>query len=276
MMRRQRHAAWLVFAAAALAAAVSPQKVQLVFAGVAIGLVGMAHGASDLAIVQPKKQRLFLACYGLVIVLCLVWWHQSPAWALPGFLVASALHFGWEDAPDGALLERIGRGISLIATPAVCYHSEYRAILTAAGLAPAARDLLPVALAVTGAIAASGLLIMGALRGNAPLLAGTAALLLLPPFVGFSTGFLLLHALPQTEQRRRQLGCADYADYLRVTWPVLTSAIALAAMAAWVTFPTESGGVRALFAVLAALAIPHLLVTPWFASPLAPPHGETH
>ncbi|MCE0491912.1 beta-carotene 15,15'-dioxygenase, Brp/Blh family [Pantoea sp. Mb-10] len=275
MMRPQRHAAQLLLAAAALAAAVSPLVVQLVFAVVAIGGIGMAHGASDLAIVQPHKQRLFLACYGLAIVLCLVWWHQSPAWALPGFLIASALHFGWEDAPDGPLLERIGRGISLIATPAVCYHSEYRAILSAAGLAPAARDLLTTTLAAAGAVAASGLLIMGAVRGNKSLLAGTAALLLLPPFVGFSTGFLLLHALPQTEQRRRQLGCASYAEYLRATWPVLMAAIALAAMAAWITLPAGSGEVRPLFAALAALAIPHLLVTPWFAPTLAPPPGGT-
>lgn len=260
----QQRAGWGMLWGAALAASFSPPVCQLLFAVIAIGVIGMAHGASDLAIVRPERQPLFLIGYGVAMVLCLIWWHISPALALPGFLLASALHFALEDAPDGSLPERLARGISLIATPATLHAAGWRTILQSAGLDAAALDALTTAMALAGGATAAALLIVGVTQRNWRLIAGTLALLLLPPFVGFSMGFLILHALPQTAQRRERLGCTGYMAYLRATWPVLLSALALAAITVCMMQPGDTQGIRSLFAALAALAIPHLLITPWF------------
>ena len=39
-------------------------------------------------------------------------------------------------------------------------------------------------------------------RRDRHLAGGVAALLLMPPLIGFTLGFLILHALPQTTERR--------------------------------------------------------------------------
>lgn len=261
----QLSAGWLVIWGAALAASFSPLPVQVLFAIIAIGVIGMAHGASDLAIVNSKRQLPFLAVYGLVIVLCLLWWHRAPAVALPGFLIASAIHFALEDAQEGTIGERIARGVSLITTPAALHFTEFNTILQQAGAATPSVTL-SVIMVTAGAVSAIGLLVAGVIRRDYQLLSGTLALLILPPFVGFSMGFLILHALPQTRQRRDQLGYTCYSAYLRATWPVLVAAILLAALTTMMMLPEDAAGIRSLFAALAALAIPHLLITPWFES----------
>jgi len=265
-MTGQVRSGWAALWGAALAASFSPLAGQVLFATVAIGLIGMAHGASDLDIVKRKRQFSFLAAYGLVIVLCLFWWHGAPALALPVFLLASAVHFALEDAPHGGSIERLARGISMIASPATLHLQAFGTILHEAGLGFPLPAPLAISIALIGGIAASGLIAVGLLRRDRRLVTGTLALLLLPPFVGFSMGFLILHALPQTRQRRDRLGCKSYTGYLRATWPVLTAAILLAAGTIVMMHPTDKAGIQSLFAALAALAIPHMLITPWFES----------
>ncbi|MEZ3498546.1 Brp/Blh family beta-carotene 15,15'-dioxygenase [Pantoea sp. KPR_PJ] len=258
---------WTGLWGAALAASFSPLSGQLLFAIVATGMIGMAHGASDLAVVRQARQLPFLALYGLVMVFCLLWWHTSPSMALPLFLLASAVHFALEDAPQGGAMERLTRGVSMIATPAALHAGEYNIILHQAGLAASAPGALAWGIAITGGACATGLIAVGLRRCDRRLLAGTLALLILPPFVGFSMGFLILHALPQTRLRRDRLGCASYTGYLRATWPVLTAAILLATAIVVIMLPADKAGIQSLFAALAALAVPHMLITPWFEPP---------
>lgn len=255
---------WSMFAAAAVAAAFCPLPVQLAFAVVAIGVVGMAHGASDLAIVSVPRRPMFLGWYAAVASVCLAWWLTEPAIALPAFLLASAIHFGLEDAPAGAGIERIARGVSLVATPAVLHAARLGEILRLGGVAPAFVPVMVGAMAILGAGAAAVLMMMAVGRGDRRLLGGTAAVLVLPPLTGFSVAFLVLHALPQTEARRRQLGCVDHVAYLRATWPILLAAMVLAGAIGALVWRIDPSGVRSLFTAIAALAMPHLLVTPWF------------
>lgn len=260
---------WIALWGAALAAAFSPLSTQVLFAVIAIGIIGMAHGASDLDVVQRPRRLPFLALYGAVIALCLLWWHSAPALALPGFLIASGVHFALEDAPHGGLTERLARGITMIAAPATLHLPAFRSILHQAGLASVMPGSVTAALAILGGIGALGLTLTGFLRRDGSLVAGILALLLLPPFVGFSMGFLILHALPQTRQRRDQLDCSTYSGYLHLTWPILTAAILLASSITLMMLPDDAAGIRSLFAALAALALPHMLITPWFESPHA-------
>ncbi|GAA0662423.1 Brp/Blh family beta-carotene 15,15'-dioxygenase [Sphingomonas insulae] len=253
---------WGVLLAVAAAAAFGGLAVQLAFAVVAIGVVGMAHGASDLAIVAPARRASFIALYGLVGATCLWWWVADPAIALPAFLIASAVHFGLEDAPEDRPLERVARGISLVATPATLHMEALADILRLAGTTSAMA--MAAAMAVAGGAAATWLLVCGLRCRDTRLLAGTVALIVLPPLVGFSVGFLILHAVPQTVERRARLGCATTAAYLRATAPVLVAALFLVVLAGGLLLRWDPSGVRPLFAGIAALAVPHLLVTPWF------------
>jgi len=124
---------WSLLLGAAAAASFSALTVQLAFAVMAIGLIGMAHGASDLAIVEPRQRPLFVALYVFVGAVCLCWWVIDPAVALPAFLIASAVHFGVEDAPADRPLERVARGTSLVATPATFHATNLTDILRLGG-----------------------------------------------------------------------------------------------------------------------------------------------
>ena len=255
---------WSLLLGAAAAASFSALTVQLAFAVMAIGLIGMAHGASDLAIIEPRQRPLFVALYVCVGAACLWWWIADPALALPAFLIASALHFGVEDAPADRPLERVARGTSLVATPATFHASNLTDILRLGGTSP---DVLPAmvsAMALSGAIAAAYLMVRASQRHDLRLLIGTMALVVLPPLVGFSVGFLVLHAEPQTVERRTQIGCATTGSYLRATAPILVAAILLATIIGVLLVHSDPSGVRPLFAGIAALAVPHLIVTPSF------------
>lgn len=264
-MRRSAPAiGWGLLAAAALAAAASPTLIQLGFAIVAIGVIGMAHGASDLAVVARSRRASFLALYAIVSLTCLLWWSVAPTIALPLFLIASAVHFAAEDSSGISRPYRCALGVGLITIPAVFHAQDYGALLSyAAGISIPAQIML--ALVVMGSSASILLLIRATRHRDMTLPIMIAALLILPPLIGFSLGFLVLHALPQTDTRRRMMGCGTYSAYLKVTGPILLAAILLAGVVAMIFVRLEPSGVRALFACIAALAMPHLLVTPMFS-----------
>ena len=255
---------WSVLSAAALVASFCALAIQLVFAAIAIGAIGMAHGASDLAIVEQRRRPAFLALYAAAFLLCLCWWITDPAVALPAFLMASAIHFGIEDAPGSRPFERIGRGISLVATPATFHAASLAGILEFAGISRTVLPFMVDTLVIAGGVAAAGLMIIGLARDDRRLLVGTSALLVLPPLVGFSVGFLILHAVPQTIERSLQLRCETIFAYFRATGPILVSAVILVAIVGGLLLRWDPSGVRSLFAGIAALAIPHLVVTPFF------------
>jgi Brp/Blh family beta-carotene 15,15'-monooxygenase len=257
------------FGAATLAASAAPLWGQLAFAALAIGAIGMVHGASDLALVKPDRRVSFLAAYGAVMVACLWWWLNDPALALPLFLLASAVHFALEDTGE-TTLERLALGGVLVTAPATFHPVGLAELLAAGGWDPAR---LPADVSIMRIVSAVcvGVVLQAALRRRDPRLAiGVAALLALPPLVGFSVGFLLLHALPQTGERRERLGCANDLAYLRSIAPVMLAASGVVAAVATVLLARDPTGVRALFAAIAALAMPHLLVTPWFDRAAAP------
>jgi beta-carotene 15,15'-dioxygenase len=255
--------ALVLLTAGAIATAPASLPVQLAFAAVGIGVVGMVHGAGDLAVVPPPRRPLFLALYLLVSLATLLWWTADPAVALPAFLLASAIHFTAEDAPHGALPERLARGVALVAAPATLHPVDYALLLGAGGASFRLAHLTPI-LAAAGGVAGVVLLALAWRRRDVTLAFGVAGLLLLPPLIGFTLGFLMLHALPQTAERRDRLGCATTLSYVRTVAPVFVAALLLAGLVAALLHGIDPSGVRSLFAGIAALAVPHLLVTPWF------------
>lgn len=265
----KRGIALLVVGGALVASAALP--VQLAFAILGIGVVGMVHGAGDLAVVPKGRWPLFLAAYGLVSLSTLIWWISDPAIALPAFLLASAIHFGIEDARDGTAAERVARGAALILAPAALHSANYASLLRLAGGSASTLAALTPMLAIIGGLAGTALLLLAWRRRDLHLALGTGALLLLPPLIGFTIGFLVLHALPQTTERRDRLGCNSTLVYLRTVMPIFVAAVLLAGIVAGLLLQFDPSGVRGLFAGIAALAVPHLLVTPWFEAHLPLP-----
>lgn len=257
----------LVVVGGALAAPAA-LPVQLAFAILGIGVVGMVHGAGDLAVVPKARWPLFLAAYALVSLATLLWWINDPAIALPVFLLASAFHFGIEDARDGTHAERLARGSALILTPAALHTGSYAGLLRLAGGSSSTLAALTPLLAIIGGLAGTALLLLAWRRRDMRLAVGISALLLLPPLIGFTIGFLVLHALPQTAERRDLLECSSTLDYLKTVMPIFVAAMLLAGLVAGLLLRLDPSGVRGLFAGIAALAVPHLLVTPWFEARL--------
>jgi len=266
MTRRAPALGWGLLFGAALIASFCSLTVQLAFAAVAVGIVGMMHGASDLEIIEHRRRPVFLALYVSALLVCLWWWIVDPAIALPAFLLASAVHFGLEDAPASRPFERMARGISLVATPATLHPASLTRILGSAGVQASSLPTVVSSLAIAGGIAGGCLAIIGVARHDRRLLVGTTALLVLPPLVGFSVGFLVLHAMPHTKERRDRLQCVTTTAYLRTTAPVLVAAVTLVGIVGGLLLRWDPSGMRSLFAGIAALAMPHLLVTPYFES----------
>ena len=218
--------------------------------------------------VHQKRRVSFLAAYGATILAVLLLWIVAPLAALIGFLGLSAIHFatdgraGDHKAGDWAL------GILLVAGPAVL-HRPVLARLFGSVLhhEPAAAGLALVLQAI--ALIALVPVVRGLFRGGRMLQStppqvatGLVAVLVLPPFVGFACGFVLLHARGQTRERQAELGCVDLASYLARIAPVMLGAFAVLAGLVWLLARAAFDDTAMLFACIAALAVPHMLVTP--------------
>ena len=243
--------------------------VQLCFAALGIGALGLAHGASDLEIVPPDRRATFLFVYGGTIIICLGWWVASPMMALTLFLLLSAIHFGLDDAPTDRPIERLARGVIMVAGPAILHRASLASILALAGGASATGLVAVMQVAGLLALAAIPILVLARWRSGERataiwLAVGSMMLVLLPPLVGFTLVFVLLHARAQTAKRMKELGCPDLWTYLKLVGPLLAGAAIVTGTVALIFNSGDTAGMRALFAAITALAVPHMLVTPIF------------
>ncbi|MDR6678194.1 beta-carotene 15,15'-dioxygenase, Brp/Blh family [Pseudomonas oryzihabitans] len=240
---------------------------QLAFALV-VGLgLGLLHGASDLCLVSPARRPVFLGCYLATALACLLCWQLAGALALALFLLLSAWHFAHEDELFAGWLTSLALGLFILGGPALL-HPAAVARLLALAMGPTASLALAqwlTWLLVLGGALSLPVLLLAAWQRRCPWLAVTLfAVVLAPPLVGFALGFYLLHAAPQTRVRQRLLGAASLKAYLWLTWPILLGAAVFTLAGGLVFLLQERTGIRALFAVLAAFAVPHMLVLPRF------------
>ncbi|KTT36653.1 hypothetical protein SB5_20770 [Pseudomonas oryzihabitans] len=252
---------------------------QLAFALV-VGLgLGLLHGASDLCLVSPARRPAFLGCYLATALACLLCWQLAGALALALFLLLSAWHFAHEDELFTGRLTSLALGLFIVGGPALLHPAAVARLL---GLAMGPAASLALAqwltwLLVLGGALSLPVLLLAAWQRRCPWLAVTLfAVVLAPPLVGFALGFYLLHAAPQTGVRQWLLGAASLKAYLWLTWPILLGAAVFTLAGGLVFLLQERTGIRALFAVLAAFAVPHMLVLPRFLAADAeaePPSG---
>ena len=254
---------------------------QIIALGLLVALLGLPHGTLDHRVASAlwplitlRDHAMFIAGYIGLAIAVVVLWIIAPGIALGAFLIYSALHFSDDWRAEVGLWQSLPLGISVIALPALVFQSDVAVLfgfLTAESTATLFAALLHKT--AIAAIFVSALCLVVNLR-RAPwvtveyaLLVATA--LITPPLLYFVVYFCLLHS------PRHFLLTADHLKLtplqaLRATWPILMSTLAMAALGALVlavlTPAFEPATLQIVFIGLAALTVPHMLLTAVFRS----------
>jgi Brp/Blh family beta-carotene 15,15'-monooxygenase len=252
----------------------------LTVASLCILTFGFPHGAFDLALIRSDWDRIgggaILPMYiGAAASMAALWW-AAPVLALAVFLAIAIIHFSedWDDT--GSTFLSTGVALALIAAPALLHRVEVADIfvaLTGTRQASLLADGLlfsaPVGLAV--AVAAILALCLERRFGTAASAATSlAALICLPPAVGFAVFFCAFHSPRHLGQAVRTLGLTRSSQWIRIAAPTMMGALALVAVLYTVRqqLPTGLGLTSTTFMALSILTIPHMLV-PRLAAALA-------
>lgn len=299
--RGQTHMRWasvvtvLACASAAWLPDLSLER-QMVFVGLAVGLLGFPHGALDPLVdairgAERGRHRLlrFLAWYSAAALAVVLLWAVSAPLGLALFLGTSALHFGLGDAPLARgqsawrrWLRVVAHGAAPIILPAAMHAGDVSEVfgwllsVPGASLEPWITDARPWVLAGW-----SGCVVAGysgsetsatALRlGLLELLLLAVAFVVLPPLLSFAVYFCAWHSVRHLITVDAVLGRDLRARGLVVGLGVLAATgvmLSLGHLAASDQASIESLA-RTLFVALAALTPPHMLVTSALAQRVA-------
>ncbi len=272
--------AWVVLLAGAaltLSAALSPGA-QHVCALAAIVVLGVPHGALDgeaaRAVLRPRFGRAWFPVFSLpylaLSALVLLAWHGAPGPTLAAFLLASAWHFGTEEAGVGNGLDVIVRGGLPIAMPTLAHPEATAAVFqTVAGTPlPQLPDWLWAAAMAWLALAAVWVG-HAALRRRGRLLAvpGLLAVMfaVLPPLTAFAIYFVGVHAPAHTAALIRSPVRAPRVRDIRSATVLALPITALTLLIGAALWPLYGGAAPdRLLALtiqgLAALTLPHMLL----------------
>lgn len=290
-LRRQSALATAAFAVFCLLALLGLQfdlGAQMAILLVGIVLVGFPHGAFDHLVAQPVLQPRLGRCWWLPFLLgylgltgvVLFAWMIAPAATLALFLAGSVLHFGLGDTEDGLVPERVPRWLGVLTYGAIpvllpiALQPEAAAPVLAA---MAEWDLSVMEHRLGQAIwllplwgsAFAWMLVAAGREGRGVLerLATVAGFVLLPPLLAFGLYFAFGHSM------RHVLRLGAWRDGNRPTaavrWVVgimlPASAICAAGLAGlWMLDADATTGLLApAFRIIAALTLPHMIVTSW-------------
>ena len=254
---------------------------QIIALGPLVAALGLPHGALDHRVATAlwplntlRHHAMFIAGYIGLAIAVLALWIIAPSIALAAFLIYSALHFSDDWRADLGLWQSLPLGISVIALPALVFQSDV-AVLFGFLIAEPAATLFAALLHKTAiaAIIASALCLVVNLRA-APwvmveyaLLVATA--LVIPPLIYFVIYFCLLHSPRHFLLTADQLSLTPLQG-LRAAWPILVATLAIAALGAVVFAATrpsiEAATLQVVFIGLAAVTVPHMLLTAVFKS----------
>ena len=290
-LRAQTLGAAFLLAAFCAAAAAGVQFGMAVQLAVLLGgmvLVGVPHGAFDHLVARPVlSPRLgpawwvpFGAGYfGLATLVGLGWW-LGPAWTLAGFLAASVVHFGLGDVEDGLAPRAIPRWMAAVVygmTPVllpVALHPDAAAPVLAglAGVAvPAMVDALVPASWVLPVWALAFVWVLRAAwregLGVAERLLTAAAFVVLPPLLAFGLYFTAGHAMRHVLRLGAWYAPADARRagrwLLRTILPWAGGTALVGVALAWRGNDLTAAVLVPAFRAIAALTLPHMVVTGW-------------
>lgn len=263
-------------------------ELQLAVLLTGIVLVGFPHGAFDHLVARPVLLPrfgglwwlpFFLGYLGLAGVVGLGWM-LVPATTLALFLAGSVLHFGLGDTEDGLIPHGVPRWLGIatygalpIVLPIALHPADAAPVLAAmAGWEPAAmQQLLSVAVWILPAWGgAFAWIIVAAWRdrcGVLERLATAAGFVLLPPVLAFGLYFGLGHSVRHVLRLGawRDAGQPGVAARWASTVMLPASAACAAGIMAllWLDDDTTTGLLAPAFRIIAALTLPHMIVTSW-------------
>lgn len=252
----------------------------VVAATIAFTAGGLPHGAYDIALlrraVSLDRSWLVLATggYGAVAAAMAGLWIAAPIVALVLFLAVAAVHFGedWQMLEEPLI--RVAAGTAVIAAPAIAHPAAVTAVFVAmsderaALIAQLAAAAAPVALMVT----AVGIAIVwrdGAREWAAAMTACLILLLVLPPVAGFVLFFVFVHSPRHLAEARAAL-----TGMTRRRWLATGGMVSAAAVLGWwgvealAAGPIGATPTARAFQLLAAVALPHLLLSRWLEARL--------
>lgn len=240
----------------------------------ALLVFGLPHGSLDLALLRRADRTgpvrlaaivlLYLGCAATMYAI----WHMAPVAALTLFLVVACVHFA-EDWADGVPpFFATGIAAAILTGPTLAHRDALAAIfvrLTGSEAATLVADIATLLAPVAFVTAGLGLLIMvRAGRRAQACEAGLvlAAMVVLPPVIGFALFFCLSHSPVQFAAANAELGGAQ-----KLRHPGEVSLLMLAALGIAGAIYLASGGnslgdgaVRASFITLSILTIPHMIM----------------
>ncbi len=245
----------------------------------AILLFGLPHGSLDLELLRNREAQIglvlpvLLGMYLTLAALTYAAWLASPLAALMAFLVIAVIHFGedWQACREPLLAYAIALGA--LAAPILTHREALAPLFAAIGdthdatmLTTILMLLAPTALLAAG-VACADLWSNGQRQLAVNGLIGLAAMLALPPVVGFAISFCLLHSPMHLRDNVRE--ALTNAKEQRVSGRVIVvvTSLTLAALGiAALLFglqPHVSGLdrlVSATFITLSVLTVPHMMM----------------
>ncbi len=245
-----------------------------ILACLAILLLGLPHGALDIALIRRERTTgaagvlpvvmLYIGCAGAAWAV----WTIAPVASLALFLALAVAHFAEDWRAAGSSFLAATLAAALLTAPALLHQGLLRAIFVTLTGRPAAGDIAAILLLAAPPALCGGLVAIAALaragRGDLAAAAGLSltGLLILPPALGFALFFGLCHSPRHFGEALRTLSRTRLAQWGPVAAPTTIAALAIGA-ALYFAAPAGALSMRltsATFMLLWVLTVPHMLV----------------
>lgn len=258
----------------------------LVTAAVSLLLLvaGMPHGGFDLALIRAAGGGADFGSRAGVIILYLgcaaatyALWQAAPVLALAGFLALAVAHFAEDWRRCGSGLLAGGLAAAIVCAPTVLHDGALRGLFASlAGDARAAllADALLLAAPTAMVLAAVAIIMLIQNQQRSLALAAAcsvAAMLMLPPVIGFAVHFCLVHSPLQFRDHAHHLGLRQFRQWRGAVIPLSIGGLAVAGGILGLNNGTALAHslYASSFMALAVLVVPHMLV------PLVMAHLQT-
>ncbi len=235
-------------------------------------IFGLPHGSFDLALLRRagatgSTVKLILLYVGCAAAMYLVW-RLAPVLALAAFLAMAVAHFAEDWEATGSRFTATAVAAAIVTAPALLHLANLRALFKVLTGDRAAADLADILLLIAPVAMAVALVGVGLLwqadRKKLAVLAGCglAAMLLLPPVLGFAIFFCLVHSPLQFQSHSDALGLKGARQWRGIVIPISLGGLGMAA----VVFLLHNGPSLTIsvfvvsFTTLSLLTVPHMLV----------------
>jgi beta-carotene 15,15'-dioxygenase len=235
-------------------------------------LFGLPHGTLDIALIGKSKTPLqnvgIVALYlGLAGAMFAVW-HIHAGLALLIFFGLSIAHFSEDWAEQLSPFFAHGTAAALILAPVMLHRATLEMLFgalvdagSAVSVINAAILFAPIALAVA-VVGVWSLWLDGHRQIAVSTGLAVAALVFLPPLIGFALFFCLMHSPKQLSTGLERLGWQHDRIWLRVVIPMTVASLAISGAIFYggtVLSPVLSS-VRTVFVTLSVLTLPHMMM----------------